>query len=581
MQMKATWYQNQKMNPPEKPAYDSLPLDKAEIQVHYDRLRKKTLIRLLVIYLLPLLLLSVYFHFQFTITLTESSKSHLKSIAESQRNTIDLFLQERVVNLKNLLESPNFFIPSSDATMQKSLEKLKQDSPTFVDLGLFNEQGIHLAYAGPFSFLKNKDYNKEPWFISLMQGNKNYIISDMYLGFRKKPHFTLAVTQEVMGKKWVLRATVDPVRFADFIHTLENTGDVFTFIVNSEGKYQSVPRPLEPILESSHYLPKTEPTVGAQEISLNKDTYLSAYSWLHEVKWCLVVLQPLKIAYASMYRTRFIIITLSFAFLIAIVAVALFTVTRFVGHLEKTDIAKYDLQRQLFHAAKLASVGELAAGIAHEINNPLAIIGEEAGLLKDMLDPQLYTKEITPEEYNKHLDIILNAVFRCRDITGKLLGFVRKDEVKLQSEDINEILQEVIRMMQNEIMISNITVESDFDKNLPEIYTNRNQLQQVFINIVNNAIAAITSPGIVSFRTTMKGKFIGVAVTDTGCGMTPEQIEKIFFPFYTTKRVGKGTGLGLSVSYGIIKSMGGRIEVSSEVGRGSTFEVFLPLQRKS
>ena len=458
---------------------------------------------------------------------------------------------------------------------------------------------------GPFSFLKYKDYSKEPWFISLMQGNKKYIISDMYLGFRKKPHFTLAVTQEIIGNKWVLRATVDPGSFADFIHTLENTGEVFTFIVNSKGKYQSVPRPLDTILESSQYIPEREPTVGAQEISLNKGTYLSAYSWLREVQWCLVVLQPLKIAYASMYRTRFIIIGLSFVFLIVIVAVVLFSTTRFVGHLEKTDMAKYDLQRQLFHAAKLASVGELAAGIAHEINNPLAIIGEEAGLLKDMLDPQFYTKEITPEEYNNHLDIIINAVFRCRDITGKLLGFVRKDEVKLQSENINEILQEVIRMMQNEIMISNITIERDFDENLPEIYTNRNQLQQVFINLVNNAIAAIalnrelgtrsspdinivnnsnaaiTPPEIISFRTTIKEGLIKVSVTDTGCGMTPEQMEKIFFPFYTTKLVGKGTGLGLSVSYGIIKGMGGRIEVASEVGRGSTFEILLPFQKTS
>ena len=568
------------MNPPENPAYDSLPMDKAAIQAHYDRLRKKTLIRLLVIYILPLLLLSVYFHFQFTITLTESSKSHLKSIAESQRNTIDLFLQERVVNLKNLLASPSFFIPASDATMQKSLEKLKQGSPTFVDLGLFNEQGIHLAYAGPFDFLKNKDYSKEPWFISLMQGSKTYIISDMYLGFRKKPHFTLAVAQEVKGKKWVLRATVDPVRLAEFIHTLENTGEVFTFIVNAEGKYQSIPRSLETILESSQYLPENEPNVGTQEVSLNNVTYLSAYSWLHEVKWCLVVLQPLKIAYASMYRTRFIIITLSLVFLIVIVAVILFTTTRFIRHLEKTDIAKYDLQRQLFHAAKLASVGELAAGIAHEINNPLAIIGEEAGLLKDMLDPHLYTKEITSEEYNQHLDVILNAVFRCRDITGKLLGFVRRDEVKLQPENINEILQEVIQMMQNEIMISDITVEVDFDEHLPKIYTNRNQLQQVFINIINNAIAAISPPGKIFFRTMVKGNFIGVAITDTGCGITPEQMEKIFFPFYTTKKVGKGTGLGLSVSYGIIKSMEGRIEVNSEMGRGSTFEILLPLETK-
>jgi two-component system NtrC family sensor kinase len=193
-----------------------------------------------------------------------------------------------------------------------------------------------------------------------------------------------------------------------------------------------------------------------------------------------------------------------------------------------------------------------------------------------MLDPQLYTKKITPEEYNNHLDIILNSVFRCRDITGKLLGFVRKDEVKLQSENVNEILQEVIRMMQNEIMISNITVESDFDENLPEIYTNRNQLQQVFINIINNAIAATTTPGRIFFRTMMKGEFID-AVTDTGWGC-PEQIEKFSFPFILLNRLAKVAGLAV---YGIIKTMCGRIEVNSEVGRGSTFEVLLPFQKKS
>ena len=565
---------------PDKPVYDYLPLDRAEIEEQYERLRKRTIIRLLIIYILPLILLSAYFHFQFTLTLTESSKSHLKSIAESQRNTIDLFLQERVVNLNNLFARMNFSTPITDEIMGQSLERLKQNSPTFVDLGLFNEQGIHLAYSGPFTFLKNQDYSKENWFIALMQGNQDHFISDIYLGFRKKPHFTIAVKREDLGKKMVLRATVDPIKFADFINTLEDTGEVFTFIVNQRGSYQVVPKQLEPLLALVNYLPETEPKVGAKEITLNKEHYLLAYSWLHEVKWCLVVLQPLKIAYASMYRTRFIIILLSFVFLLTIVAVVFFTTRRFIGHLKKTDIAKYNLQRQLFHAAKLASVGELAAGIAHEINNPLAIIGEEAGLLKDLLDPQFSSQEITPEEINKHLDIILNAVFRCRDITGKLLGFVRKDEIKLQLENINEVLEETIRMMQNEITLSNISIEVNFEENLPLILTNRNQLQQVFINLINNAIAAITPPGKISFSTRIKDNFISIAISDTGCGMTPEQMEKIFFPFYTTKQVGKGTGLGLSVSYGIIKGLGGRIEVSSEVGKGSTFEIFLPLKNK-
>lgn len=564
----------------EKPEYDALPMTKAEIVEHYDRLRKKMLIQRMVLYVVPLILLSVYFHLQFTITLTESSKSHLKSIAESQRNTIDLFLQERVVNLKNLFESPEFFIPPSEEAMQNYLDNLRQDSPTFVDLGLFNEEGIHLVYAGPYPFLKNKDYSDELWFNSLMEGDKKFVISDMYLGFRQTPHFTIAVTREVKGDRWVLRATVDPIRFAGFINALEGTRDVFTFIVNTQGRYQSVPKLLGTILGVSNYIPEIEPTVGAREVTIGTETYLSAYCWLGEVRWCLVVLQPLKVAYATMYRTRFIIVALSLFFLVAIVAFIFVTTKRVVGYLERTDIAKEDLRRQLFHAAKLASVGELAAGIAHEINNPLAIIGEEAGLMKDMLNPEFYTEEITSEEFNTHLDSILNAVFRCRDITGKLLGFVRKDEVKLQSENINEILREVIEMRQNDIMISNTTIATDFDETLPDIDTNRNQLQQVLINLINNAIGAISPPGTISFRTMMKDGFIVASVSDTGCGMSPEQMEKIFFPFYTTKPVGKGTGLGLSVSYGIVKSLGGRIEVSSEVGRGSMFAVMLPLEKK-
>ena len=563
-----------------KPDYDTLPINKTTIREQYDRLRKKTLVRLLVCYLAPLILLSIYFHLQFTITLTESSKSHLKSLAESQRNTIDLFLQERVVNLSNLLGSPQFVIPPTDQDMENYLKKLQRDSPTFVDLGFFNSEGIHIAYAGPYPFLKKKDYRNESWFISLIKGNRDHIISDMYLGFRKKPHFTIAVVREVRGELWILRATVNPVRFSDFINTMESTSNVYTFIVNGPGRYQSVPEQLGKVLETSDYIPPLLPNGGTEEVTTHGETYLSAYCWLREVNWCLVVLQPLKIAYATMYRTRFIIVALSFVFMTIIVAVILFTTKRLVGRLEETDLAKEDLQRQLFHAAKLASVGELAAGVAHEINNPLAIIGEEAGLMKDMLNPKLHTGEIELGEFEKHLDIILNAVFRCRDVTKKLLGFVRKDKPKLELENINDILQEVIEMLRNETMISNISIKVDFDETLPETYTDRNQLQQVFINLITNAIAAISPPGTISFKTIAKDGFIVASVTDTGCGMTPEQMEKVFFPFYTTKEVGKGTGLGLSVSYGIIKGLGGRIEVSSEVGRGSTFEVILSLKTK-
>ena len=566
------------MKSPEEPDSDALALNKAQIVEHYARLREKTKIWLLVIYIVPLILLSLYFHFQFTITLTESSKAHLKSIAESQRNTIDFFLQERVVNLRNLFESPHFIIQPSEEAMQDSLSKLRQDSPTFVDVGLFNKQGGQLSYAGPYSHLKNKDYRIESWFAALTKGNAVDVISDMYLGFRDNPHFTIAVVRKMESDHLILRATLDPVGFANFINTLDGSKDVYTFIVNAEGYYQSVPKAFGSILERSEYVPRTEPSVGAQEVTLSGETFLAAYSWLHEVRWCLVVVQPLRVAYAAMYRTRSIIISLSILFLMVIVTIIFVSTNKMIQHLAKADLAKEHLQRQLFQAAKLASVGELAAGVAHEINNPLAIIGEEAGLLKDMLNPDLYPREITRKEFDPHLDAIINAAFRGRDITRKLMGFVRKDERNLELVNINDALREVITMMENELRLSTITVKTDFDPTLPEVNTIKNQLQQVFINLINNAISAITPPGTISFRTAIKDGFLVASVADTGCGMSAEQMEKIFFPFYTTKEAGKGTGLGLSVSYGIIKSMGGRIEVRSNVGRGSAFEVMLPVR---
>ena len=235
-----------------------------------------------------------------------------------------------------------------------------------------------------------------------------------------------------------------------------------------------------------------------------------------------------------------------------------------------------ELSGQLVQAAKLASVGELAAGIAHEINNPLAIIAEEIGLLKDMLDPELAENG---EEMNleQHLDIMHEAVFRCRDITQKLLTFVRKTEVKIATHDLHDILDEVIDgMLNNEIAISNIKVVRDYDSAIQPIVTDRNQLIQVIVNIIKNAIDAMTKDGVLTVQTVHKDDRVIFSVKDTGCGMTAEQLERVFTPFFTTKNPGKGTGLGLSVSFSIVKSFEGNIYVNSVPDQGSIFTVELP-----
>ncbi|HKJ91596.1 MAG TPA: ATP-binding protein, partial [Longimicrobiales bacterium] len=248
-----------------------------------------------------------------------------------------------------------------------------------------------------------------------------------------------------------------------------------------------------------------------------------------------------------------------------------------VGRQLAAERHEAELSGQLVHAAKLASVGELAAGIAHEINNPLAIIAEEVGVLKDALDPDLADDE--PLDVPEHLDAIHEAVFRCRDITRKLLTFVRQTDVKIERHALQAILDDVLDvLLGNELAISNVRVVRRYDDAIPPILTDRNQLVQVFVNLVKNALDATPDGGTLTVTLERRDGTAAVSIRDTGCGMTPEALEKVFLPFFTTKEPGKGTGLGLSVSYTIIRNLGGSFYVDSAPGVGSVFTVELPLE---
>jgi len=170
-------------------------------------------------------------------------------------------------------------------------------------------------------------------------------------------------------------------------------------------------------------------------------------------------------------------------------------------------------------------------------------------------------------------------VFRCRDVTHKLLKFVRRTDVELQHHNVNEIIDSVVDgLLGRELAVSDVDVVRNYDNTLPKAVTDRNQLQQVLLNILNNAIDALEEkPGTISIQTRRDGKWLRIAITDTGTGIPQDQLGRIFLPFYTTKDVGKGTGLGLAVSYGIVKDFGGEISVESTANVGSTFTVSLPL----
>jgi two-component system NtrC family sensor kinase len=230
------------------------------------------------------------------------------------------------------------------------------------------------------------------------------------------------------------------------------------------------------------------------------------------------------------------------------------------------------------HTGKLASIGRLAAGVAHEINNPLAIIDQKAGLMTDLID---FSEEFKyKEKFSTSIEGIQDAVERCKVITHRLLGFARRMDVAFEHIDINDLLREVLGFLEKEALYSHINLELSLDDDLPTIFSDRGQLQQIFLNIVNNGIDAIGENGDIVLITSQRDEeTIDVQIQDSGPGIPPELITRIFDPFFTTKEAGKGTGLGLSITYGLVKKLDGNISVKSEVGKGTTFTVSLPINK--
>lgn len=543
-------------------------------RVYFARLRRKLRWQMLFAYLTPLILISVVFHLQYNTTLREGIDNHLKSIADHQRNIVDLYLRERVANLRSAFRFGAPAIVEDRVDMRKLLGDLQQESPAFVDVGLFDSGGKLVAYAGPHKSLIGKNYSGESWWRRLQGQKRAHLISDVYLGFRRRPHFVIAVRHVLGGRQWTIRASVDPKRFSEFVRRSYLIKNSDALIVNAQGKRQTIRRRVNGSSQAIH-VPKRNPTCQVQEVTFRGRSYVTAYAWLTEHDWVLVVRVPESAAYAPLRRATYLLIGAILLAVLLIVVLVMRNSGRMVRKLEQADLARADLRGQLFHAAKLASVGEMAAGVAHEINNPLAIIYEETGMMKDSLDPQFALK-VDLDDFAERLDAIEEAALRGRSITRKLLAFARQHESGVEPTDLNVLLERVLKVKDTEFKVSNIETELQLEPDLPEVQINRNQLDQVVINLLNNAKDAMVDGGRITIKTRSDANTVGFEIQDSGCGMTSEQLENAFFPFYTTKDVGKGTGLGLSISYGIVSSMDGSIDVDSEVGRGTTFTVSFP-----
>lgn len=238
--------------------------------------------------------------------------------------------------------------------------------------------------------------------------------------------------------------------------------------------------------------------------------------------------------------------------------------------------AQQAAESRLIQTTKLAAVGEMAAGVAHELNNPLTTVVGFSELVLESL----------PADSPQHADmvVVLKEACRARDVVRRLLDFSRQSETRRMKADLNELIRDVLSLMQHMFHINGVSISTVFDEKLPWVFIDRNQMKQVFLNLFHNALNAMPEGGelsVESRKTTRYGSpFASVGIKDSGTGISSDNLSRIFEPFFTTRAGQGGTGLGLSVTYGIISEHDGAIEVESNPGKGSTFTVFLPLKEE-
>ncbi len=562
-----------------------------ESEQRYGKLRKMVLVCMILVPLIPFFFTVGIGYYYFTSALEKITISSTSRIVDDHRHMIEFFLQERRADLEFILRSYDFDYLAQHENLLKVFERLQIKSNAFIDLGVFNQEGVHVAYQGPFK-LSGRIYKNEDWFSAVMK--KEVYISDIFLGFRRVPHFVIAMAKQEGSSRWVIRATIDTYVFNDLVKKVRigTTGEAY--LLNKEGIFQTERRSGGNILDEDRDFTKYVTQDSEIMTFIEKDylgvDYFFATTWLKDEEWLLVVRQETRDAFRSLRQAGALILLIALVGGGSIIAMALFLTNRILERMIKTDTEKDQLEEQLIRASRLAELGEMAAGFAHEINNPLQIIRSEHALV-NMILLELTDKEKidAPEEMAELHDSINQIglqVQRCSEITHSILKFGRKTETTPADVDLREFIPGVVQMISSKASVNGVNIQLDIADDTPPVHGDSGQLQQVLINLLNNAMDAIYEKhgvrgGELMITSGHDGKnMVHISVKDNGCGIGNEDQKKIFSPFYTTKPIGKGTGLGLSVCYGIINAMGGSMEVASEKGIGTTFTVRLPISTR-
>ena len=542
-----------------------------------------TIFILMMTALLPLIVMTLIYYQLIETSINTESLLRTERLASNARRAVTYFLEERLAALTFTVNEMGYDQLTDPGHLSEVLRNLKLGFGGLTDLSVIADTGTQVTYAGPFN-LEGKDYSSQPWFMECQQHNA--CVSEIFSGYRGVPHIVVAVkSMRPDGRFFVLRATLETERLIQTLFSYKTGEHADIFLVNRNGLLQT---PSQFYEGESHHVNISLPaysdrTQAVMSTDQNGQPILIGYAFIDTtIAPTSFILMVVKQKAGMMKVWLDLRSNINWFFGVSAVVIAIvitLTSTVMVNQIFQADRQKAETMVAAERNCQLASIGQLAAGVAHEINNPLALINETAGYVKDLFTIKQQYKD--DPELAEHIDSIIDAVARCGTITRQLLGFARHFDVQTQPINLKDMVTDVVNFHKKEAEYRNIKIHVDIPETIPLIETDRGKLQQIILNLVNNAFQAIDNGCSLDVKAEMDGlEQVRLFIRDNGCGISEDHLNKVFEPFFTTKKEGQGTGLGLSITYGLVKKLHGNITVQSKTGHGTTFVVTLPVQLK-
>ncbi len=563
--------EDQANNPqPAKPAGERAP--------RYRGLYRNLIVIPLLAALIPLAIMAAINYRQDRAAFQAENQYAISRLLSNTKRSLQFAIEERRAVLSLVARGSTREELSGESRLMAILRDLRESFGDFVDLGLIGSDGEQTCYVGPYD-LKGMDYSEQPWFheVSL----RGVYVSDVFTGYRLLPHFVVAVAMEDGDEDYyVLRATIDTELLRRQIYSADLNENTDAFVVNSRGILQTASVFSGSVLDSIAF--EIPPHIRDREIITQRTNELGeevalGFAYVEGTPFILVAVMRIQPFFEHWLYYRSLVFWFLLLSVVGILLVVSVRSRHIVGHLRDADAQRAKMLHNVEYTNKMATLGRLAAGVAHEINNPLAIINEKAGLLQDI---SMHTEDFPMrEKILGIIDSITVSVERCSRVTRRLLGFGRRMDTVKETIELKKLIEDVLEFQRTEASHRSINIEILFDEDVKPIESDRGLLQQVFLNLVSNAYAAVPDRGTITIAAhQLSPSEVAVSVTDNGKGIAPADLSNIFEPFFSTKGEA-GTGLGLSITRDIVEKLGGIIEVSSKTGEGTTFTVNLPVDK--